>query len=61
MEGEKTVELHFSAEESGLYAMMERYCAANRIGLESYIKDQIKRDLAWGHFAGKKKPRDGEN
>jgi hypothetical protein len=57
---EKKLQLIFTAEETVLYGMLEQYCAGKNISVETYVKELILRDLAWGHFS-KRKKRQGKN
>lgn len=60
LEETKKIELVFPPGEGNLYFMLEKHCASKNISMENYLKELLIRDLSWGHFARKKKPRQGE-
>jgi hypothetical protein len=55
---EKEIRLSFKKEEAVFVTLMERICKDRGISAEEYIKDLIKKDLAWGHF---KRPRKSDS
>ena len=57
MEEDKTVTITFHSNEIQIYNIMEQYCHKNGIAVSEYIKDIIKKDLAWGHFTKRKKKK----
>jgi hypothetical protein len=59
MSDNKKIEIVFSEQELPFYEKLVEYCTADNIGVSDYIKDLIKRDVAWGHFAKRKKHKPG--
>jgi hypothetical protein len=55
MEENKLIQVSFGSDEIQLYNMAQQHCADKHLDMTSYIKDLIKRDLAWGQFARPKK------
>jgi hypothetical protein len=54
MEENKIIQIIFGSKEMQVYNLIQKICAEKGISMEEYVKDVIKKDLAWGHFA---KPR----
>ncbi|MBN2534169.1 MAG: hypothetical protein JXB88_14865 [Spirochaetales bacterium] len=54
------IQIQFTSEESQFYTLMQKYCNDKGISITDYIKDLIKKDLAWGHFKKQKKSKDNK-
>jgi hypothetical protein len=52
---ENVIRVRFGLEENQFYLLMQKYCRDKGISMEEYIKNLIKRDLAWGHLSRRKK------
>jgi hypothetical protein len=55
MQIENVIRVRFGLEENQFYLLMQKYCRDKGISMEEYIKNLIKRDLAWGHLSRRKK------
>jgi hypothetical protein len=57
MDDRKELHVIFDPVESRLYEIVLEHCTSRGIDVSDYIKDVIKKDLAWGHFARRKRTR----
>ena len=55
MQEETSIQITFSPEEAALYKIIEEHCAKMGVAVSEYVKEVIKKDLAWGHFAKRKR------
>ncbi|RPJ05495.1 MAG: hypothetical protein EHM28_11980 [Spirochaetaceae bacterium] len=55
MEEKKSIQVTFGLDEIALYNIIQRYCIDKNIEIPDYIKEVIKKDLAWGHLTRRKK------
>jgi len=58
MQEETTIQITFSSEELLFYKIIQQHCINKKISITDYIKEVIKKDLAWGQFAKRKNPGD---
>lgn len=55
MEETNKIEVVFTSAEIQLYRIIEQLCAKKNISTSDYIKDVIKKDLAWGRLNRRRK------
>ena len=55
MENDNIIQITFNSNETQILALMKQHCHKNGITVPDYIKDIIKKDLAWGHFTKRKR------
>ena len=60
MEEEKYIQVLFCPEEIQFYNMIQRHCIDKKLSVSNYIKDLIKKDLAWGKFMKPGKSNSGK-
>lgn len=57
MEGEKTVQVCFGPDEADFYSIILKRCSEDNVSFSDYVKAVIKKDLAWGRLARRKKTK----
>jgi hypothetical protein len=60
MEEDKLIQILFRSDEIEFYNIMEQLCINKGITITDYIKELIKKDLAWGQLRRRKKRDDGK-
>ena len=55
MEKETIIQVTFDSHETQILTIMKQHCVKNGMTVSEYIKDIIKKDLAWGHFTKRKR------
>ncbi len=55
MQEEKLIQVLFSPKEIQLYNIIQQHCIEKEISITNYIKELIKKDLAWGQFKKQRK------
>ncbi len=60
MKEEKLIQVLFNSEEIPFYNLIQQHCIDKKISITNYIKELIKKDLAWGQFTKRKKSYSGK-
>lgn len=55
MEEPKIIHIQFAPDESYFLELVMKHCENKSLSVEEYIKGIIKKDLAWGQLARRKK------
>jgi hypothetical protein len=58
MEEKLSIEVLFSPEEKIFHELVLKHCADKKTAAGDYIKELIKKDLAWGRFPKRKTPKE---
>ncbi len=48
------LQINFDADETAFLNILKEHCLKKGVSMEEYVKELIKRDLAWGHFNRKR-------
>ncbi len=60
MEEGMSIQVQFTPEETPFYNNIQKHCTDKGISASNYIKELLKRDLGWGRFMKRRKPRTEE-
>ncbi len=50
----KSIQINFDVDEKAFLEILQGHCLKKGVSMEEYVKELIKRDLAWGHFNRKR-------